>query len=972
MTVDKVHEIVKKLVLKAKKEGATSLDLSEMQLTELPEEIYQLVQLETLDLSNNRLRILPREIGQLTQLKSLFLRNNYLSNLPEEIGQLIQLENLYLRNNSLETLPKEISQLILLENLQLNYNSLETLPKEISQLTQLENLYLRNNSLKSLPAEISQLKQLKILTLVNNPLNPDLAAAYEEGLNAVMTYLVSTLENQILLYEAKLVLVGEGEVGKTCLIDALEDLPWKTHESTHGIKIRTIFVTAPDGITEITLNGWDFGGQRVYRPTHQLFFSPNAVYLVVWKPRSGTNQGMVKEWINLVKHREPDAKILVVATHDGPDQRQADIDRQELWNLFGKDTVIGFFQIDSKPDGFGVRKGIPELKEAIAKVASGLPEMGRSVSEKWQKARQKLTQFDEAYLPLHKVYSICNDLEMEEEETNLFLRISHRLGYLIHYQNDTTLQDLVVLKPDWLATAISFVFDDVQTRKASGLVSLERLGQLWNDPQRKSEERYPENLHPIFLRLMERFDLSYKVADNISSQENPTSLIAQLVHDNRPEDKLSKVWPELPDSGDKEQIQICEVVDEANQSATAEGLFYQLIVRLHRYSLGRNNYNDSIHWQKGLVIDADYNGRALLEHIGNNIRITVRAAYPEGLLSMLTSEVKYLVDEFWEGLRCNVMVPCIEPCGKHAVGTGRFEVGKLIVTKRRGKHEFPCPAIGCDEWQNVDELLTNAPSNRTLEQFIEIDELVESLTEISDQIKDNHAENRSRFDGLDSGQEAILSKVDISYQGLLKAFTDEAKEGPRLFSVTPVDKNNFNPQTWTKTAFRITLWCEHTRQPLPRIDIDKKGVYEIEVTRDWFKKIAPYLNRITSILKLALPAVVPSFDLKLDDESFDKMSEQLKFSEIVISASLSGTHQLTDFASGESLTGQSQIEEASEQSDTEERDVEFGKSIESQGGSLRALQALLKEKDPTFGGLVRVMNKRQEFLWVHPTYVDEY
>ncbi len=27
--------------------------------------------------------------------------------------------------------------------------------------------------------------------------------------------------------------------------------------------------------------------------------------------------------------------------------------------------------------------------------------------------------------------------------------------------------------------------------------------------------------------------------------------------------------------------------------------------------------------------------------------------------------------------------------------------------------------------------------------------------------------------------------------------------------------------------------------------------------------------------------------------------------------------------------------------------------------------ALLKAKDPGFGGLVRVMNKRQEFLWVH-------
>jgi len=39
---------------------------------------------------------------------------------------------------------------------------------------------------------------------------------------------------------------------------------------------------------------------------------------------------------------------------------------------------------------------------------------------------------------------------------------------------------------------------------------------------------------------------------------------------------------------------------------------------------------------------------------------------------------------------------------------------------------------------------------------------------------------------------------------------------------------------------------------------------------------------------------------------------------------------------------------------------------------LRQLQAWLKEKDPSFGGLVRVQNKRQEFLWVHPRFEGEY
>ncbi len=131
-------------------------------------------------------------------------------------------------------------------------------------------------------------------------------------------------------------------------------------------------------------------------------------------------------------------------------------------------------------------------------------------------------------------------------------------------------------------------------------------------------------------------------------------------------------------------------MDANGQSATAEGLFYQLIVRLHKFSLGRLDFKASVHWQRGLVLDDDYNGRALLEYVGTDVRITVRAAYPGNLLAVLTNEVKWLVEDFWEGLRCEVVVPCMDPCGKRRPGTGVFEVQKLVAFKRQGMTGFPC------------------------------------------------------------------------------------------------------------------------------------------------------------------------------------------------------------------------------------------------------------------------------------------
>jgi hypothetical protein len=866
---------------------------------------------------------------------------------------------------------------------------LSSLPQSLGQLTQLRSLEVWGNRLSSMPESLAQLKHLREINLDNNPLSPELAAAYKEGIDAVKRYLRAKAEAQIVLNEAKLILVGEGEVGKSCLLGALRGDEWEEgRPTTHGIEIKPVEVTDPDSGTEITLNGWDFGGQRVYRPTHQLFFSAPAVYLVVWKPREGPEQGFVKDWIRLVKHREPEAKILVVATHGGPGQRQPDVNREDFWELFGHDTLINFFHVESKPDEKGKRHGVAELKDAIARVAASLPEMGRTVPARWQQAREALKKTGVAYLPLEQVLDICREHKMDEDEARLFVTISHRLGHLIYYEHDPTLRDIVVLKPDWLATAISFVLDDKQTRLAHGLVSFERLSQLWNDPAREEEFRYDPRLHPVFLRLMERFDLSYKVAlpsdeaDEIGfwqrvrsafdkavkpsaaevAQLRYTSLIAQLVPDVRPEQDLNRVWLADVAGGDEQQVQICRIVDaKSGQSATAEGLFYQLIVRLHKFSLGRVNYNESIHWQRGLMLDYDYNGRALLEHLGNDVRITVRAPSPVTFLSILTHEVKWLVENFWEGLRCEVVVPCVEPCGKNEPGRGVFEVQKLIAFKRQRMTAFPCFVSGCDQAQDIDCLLQNAPAARrtSVEQIIAqgFDQMRLRLDGVREQLNQQDRDAEQNFRALDLNDRRIMSQVEDAFRGLMQALTDEAKDGPRLFSFQPVEPGFFDRPSWISQKFRLTLWCEHSRLPLPALNVDKdqRGVYDLTFPREWFVKAAPFFKVLTSTLSLVLPVASSATKLLMDETSYKSIEKELDLGQKSIDSVLKGGEKLGSWLG---------------RSDTP--DLEHGEAIRAQGATLRELHALLKEQDASFGGLVRVQNKRQEFLWVHSQFEKEY
>jgi len=393
------------------------------------------------------------------------------------------------------------------------------------------------------------------------------------------------------------------------------------------------------------------------------------------------------------------------------------------------------------------------------------------------------------------------------------------------------------------------------------------------------------------------------------------------------------------------------------QSATAEGLFYQLIVRLHKFSLGREDHRKSVHWQRGLVLDDFYNGRALLEHVSKDIRIIVRAPYPERFLSVLTSEVKWLVENFWAGLRCNVMVPCLKPCGKGMPGTGLFEVEKLIESKRRYRMEYPCPI--CDEWQNIEALLRNAPSaQRTAEKLLAgFAEVRVELSGVRALLSKQHGEAVGRFDILDTRTQRILSQGDDAFTGIIQALTDEAKEGPRLFSFQPLDPGFFDRPAWVNQKFRLTLWCEHSRLPLPALNgkKDKRGVYDLNLPREWFVKAAPFLKVLTGTLSLVLPVASSATKLVMDDAAYKGIEKELDLGQKSIDSVIKGGEKAGGWLGRRDAPG-----------------LEDGEAIEARGAVLRQLHALLKEKDPSFGGLIRVRNKRQEFLWVHEQFEKEY
>ena len=997
-----------------------TLNVSDNNLTVLPEAIGQLIQLQTLKVSDNNLTVLPEAIGQLIQLQALNVSGNELIVLPEAIGQLVNLIELQIWQNRITLLPNSIGQLTQLRKILLpvnqlthipqtfsNLRNLETLdfghldalnspqrkegwhtqleqggcagiplkeipdyvrqfkrltslgvedcqlnvlPDWLSVLSNLKTLNLRRNDIIDLPITLVQLEQLKSLALEDNPLNPELAAAYEQGIDSVMAYLRAKAESgEIVLNEAKLILVGEGEVGKTSLLAALRGEPFvEKRSTTHGVEvdIKSLVVQDTDKNRNITLNGWDFGGQNIYRHTHQLFFTAPAVYLAVWEPRRGPEQCRVAEWIKMIKHRAYDEsrpnerpRILVVATHGGPKERLAHIDEQALRDEFG-DLIAGFYHIDSKPNDGGQCYGLDDLKAAIGREAAAVPSVGRTVPFSWKKVLEAVRERSKQtpYIRYIEFEKLCDEQDVSRALAATYAVILNELGHLIYYRNDETLKDTVILKADYLSKAVSFVLEDKETKEARGLVEHHRLSLLWNNPDRPAEERYPPELHLIFLRLMSKFDLSYQVI--MPQAEAPdTSLMAQLVPAVRPEG-WEDDWVLKP--GDAERAQVCRVLDSVTgRTVEAEGLMYRLIVRLHRYSLGRSNYYESRHWKTGMLLDDGYNGRAFIEEVGGDIYVTVRAAYPERFLAHLCAEVQWLVDHFWKGLDARLYVPCPTKNCK-----GLLELDEIMDFKSNGIFKVRCAV--CRKFHEIDALMTTMQPKPAWN---------DALAELRDGQQQILRAQASNFEQLSTQLRKLMSQADEQYVNLLAWLSDPAKDGPRLFSFEPVNRSRFDPRSWTKERFHLTLWCEHSKKPLSLLNGpgSRQGIIEIELTREWFKQAAPVLKFLTGTLSLILPVASAGVKFVMDEAAYKALENQLDFEQSIIDASLSGAEKSLDWLEG-----------------SDEAEFERSEFIRARGSVLRELHAMLKAKDPGFGGLVRIQNKRREFLWVHERYVSEY
>jgi internalin A len=314
--------------------------------------------------------------------------------------------------------------------------------------------------------------------------------------------------------------------------------------------------------------------------------------------------------------------VLLVATHI--DERIPDLNYQLYKDAYPQ--IVGNLGVSNKNG-----TGVSELKAVLIDQALQLPLMGQPWPQKWLSVEKVLLARPEHHIDADAYVHCCSACEVEADVAKGSLgNYLHDLGKILYFRDDFVLSNLIVLKPNWVTKAISHVLDDEATSIAKGILPHSELPRIWAVDE--EGQPYEPHLYPIFLRLMERFYLSYQIEEDSPSDHSKASLIPQLLPYQPP---ISlPAWPRSPTQG-QTQVEMVYRFD-----FLPAGIMSWFIVRTHRYS-------QNLHWREGVLLTYEgHQARVELNPMLRELRLLVQGPLPQNFFTILMNTIDVILFRF--------------------------------------------------------------------------------------------------------------------------------------------------------------------------------------------------------------------------------------------------------------------------------------------------------------------------------------
>jgi hypothetical protein len=477
--------------------------------------------------------------------------------------------------------------------------------------------------------------------------------------------LLDVLERGVPLAQAKLVLLGRGGAGKTSLGHVLRGLrPPERYDPTEGFERHLVARELPiDGLSDArtcTVRMVDFAGQQLVTPTHRLFLTSRAVYVIVvdaTMPAEGDTEeegNRLSHWFELACSQAPGAPVVVVVNKMG--RLDSPSRTPEQWTelvasaakrvgitpagvLTGVCLSPKTLQSDEEAGKYARKRLWPALDEALASIST----LSQRVPPKALELQRALEGDAHDDFPLKPEVGLelvtdflarCDRFGVYPGDTAsqlAMLRLTHELGTVFCWDQRVLTEsrddgrrarpprrsahlnelDDVVFHPGWLCKRVYRVVEH-RSRHAPIISRADAYTELLDlDP--RSSERHAR----LILAAMQQCELIVALEGRPDAFLYPRWLAARPV--------LSGSWEGADEWGTKGTLVL------------PDDFVARLICRLHRYDLFRSTLDASgevsCAWRHG-VIGADpmtpgVDARVVASTNPGGVRVQVRGGTAE-------------------------------------------------------------------------------------------------------------------------------------------------------------------------------------------------------------------------------------------------------------------------------------------------------------------------------------------------------
>lgn len=450
-------------------------------------------------------------LEKLTKLTTLNLHRNKVSNIQalETLTNLTTLDLSYNKISNIQAL-KNLANLI---ELNLSYNQIsdiQVLEKKVN--TNIKRLDLYRNKIKDLKPLLPLIKKgipLKCelfvdgICIENNPLENPPIEIIKQGSEAIIEYFEIIEKKSIIeLYEAKMIILGDTNVGKSSLLRKVIDnnayLP-QEGEMIKEVDVHKCFFPVLEE-QDFRINLWDFGKQAIHHAMYKFFLTKRSLYVLVDSVQADstqTNNTRLKHWLETIKSFGGESPIVIIQNEH--DNRSHKLNLKTIQADFP--NVKGCYTTDLRTG-----HNLIETKKALEFHIQQLPHIGVKLPEAWLNIRYAIEDLEysgTAVISKQKYFDICKKNNISEESTALTLsQYLHDLGVFFHFQDDDLLSEIIILKREWVTDAVSKILNAEIIKRKEGRFTKEDFKMILND------KRY-EGMHEKLIRLMERFKFCY-------------------------------------------------------------------------------------------------------------------------------------------------------------------------------------------------------------------------------------------------------------------------------------------------------------------------------------------------------------------------------------------------------------------------------------------------------------------------------